>query len=78
VGVGHAKEAREHLGLGWMVGGGGASYKIADLKQRALNASTQSERIVRLETRLESIAESLNGIAAVAAEPVIEVSRHPF
>jgi hypothetical protein len=61
VGVGHAKEAREHLGLGWM-GAAGASYEIADLKQRALNASTQSERIVRLETRLESIAESLNGI----------------
>jgi hypothetical protein len=37
----------------------GVSYEVADLKQRALVASTQAERIVRLETRLESISDNL-------------------
>jgi hypothetical protein len=40
----------------------GINHEVADLKQRALSASTQPERIVRLETRLDAISDSLNEI----------------
>jgi hypothetical protein len=48
----------------------GINHEVADLKQRALSAATQPERIVRLETRLDAISDSLNEIRRLLSTKV--------